>query len=102
MKAPPCPRDLGQAGRKLWKAVTGRYQIEAHHEGLLLQAARAADTAESARVQIEAEGLTVKNNRGELRAHPLLAVQRDAQRVLGYLLKTLGIRDDSGPHRPGR
>jgi phage terminase small subunit len=98
-KPPAAPRDLGPAGKRLWKVIAGRYIIEPHHEPLLLQACRAADTAEDCGARIKAEGLTVANARGEVRAHPLLSVQRDAQRVMGYTLRVLGVRDEE-PRRP--
>jgi hypothetical protein len=40
---PRAPAGAGEAGRRLWRAVLGEFEVAEHEQGLLRQAVRAAD-----------------------------------------------------------
>lgn len=76
MPAPPPPRGTHAAGRRLWKAVTGDYELAAHELTLLGEAARVADVCHDLQRLVDADGPMVDG-----RAHPGL-VELRAQRIL--------------------
>lgn len=74
-RAPP---HLGPDGKQLWARLIRDFEINDGAGLQLLQvAAEAADRAATCRKAID--GLTVKDARGSLKPHPLLAVERDAR-----------------------
>ena len=93
------PRHLSPAARRLYAEITAGYALEAHHLALLTKALEALDRADAARVEIGAGPLTVMSRLGELKVHPLLAVERDNRAQFGSLMKLLGL-DIEGPPPP--
>ena len=72
------PPHLGPDGKQLWTRVLRDFEIDDGAGLQLLQcAAEAADRAASCRKGIKQ--LTVKDARGSLKPHPLLAIERDAR-----------------------
>ena len=69
--------------------VEREYVLERHHKLLLLQAARAWDRCEQARLRIAKDGCYVANRFGELRAHPGVAVERDSRLAFARLVREL-------------
>jgi P27 family predicted phage terminase small subunit len=70
---------------------------------LVILAAEALDRAATARRQIGREGITYTDRFGAPRAHPAVAVERDARAAFSRLVAQLGLDDaddgDSGPYR---
>ena len=93
------PRHLSPAARRLYAAILETYTLEAHHLALLTKALEALDRADAARVEIGAGPLTVLSRLGELKVHPLLAVERDNRAQFGTLMGLLGL-DLEGPPPP--
>jgi hypothetical protein len=75
------------------------YELEPHHLALLVKALEASDRADEARDEIGAGSLAVQSRLGELKPHPLLAVERDSRAAFGTLMKQLGL-DIEGPPPP--
>lgn len=103
----PPPKDLSRATREWWKQITDGWEVdEPHHLRLLEAAARAWDRAEEARAQLKADGLTTTDRYGGVRAHPLLAVERDARTQFIRAVRELRLDDapapDARPPRNGR
>ncbi len=88
------PGDLGPVGARLWRRVVEVFELEGWQLELLESAARSTDRAETARRRIEADGLTVTDRSGAVRAHPLAAVERDARAAAVRALTALGLSDD--------
>jgi P27 family predicted phage terminase small subunit len=102
MKKPiDIPAGLSERARRLWDAVTAQYELDDHHLVLLESACRALDRAGAAAAVLERSGLTVTNKRGELRAHPLVGVERDARQLMARLLRELQL-DIEAPQPIGR
>jgi phage terminase small subunit len=97
---PTPPEHLSPAAQTLWDALQRGYDLADDYGCLLLRTAlEAFDRAQGAREAIERDGATVPDARGATRAHPLIAVERDARAAMLTALKALHI--DVIPTRPG-
>lgn len=95
-KAPP---HLSAASRRLYLDVLESYVLEQHHVEILTKALESKDRADQARSEIGDSPLTVITRLGEVKVHPLLAVERDSRAQFGTLMKSLGL-DVEGPPPP--
>jgi P27 family predicted phage terminase small subunit len=88
--------------RRFFRAVEQDYQLEGHHQRLLLAACEAHDRMTQARARLATEGLTWQTRFGELRAHPCVAVERDSALRFARLVRELGLSDgqDEGRRPP--
>jgi len=76
------PAHLSDAGRSLWRSIVADYKInDAGGLALLGQACEAADRVAECRALIAEQGAVVRSN-GAVRAHPLLAAERDARAAM--------------------
>ena len=91
MSNPRPPQSLDQAGRALWRAVTGAYELAPHEAELLRQACRVADNlAKIDAVLMDSEPV-VEGYSGQPRAHPLLQASADQRRVLDALFRSMAL-----------
>ena len=89
--APTVPAHLGDAGLQLWTAIMKDYQIgDAGGLALLGQACEAADRVEECRRTIAEQGAVIRSQ-GAIRAHPLLAAERDARAAMLRALRYLNL-----------
>jgi len=94
------PPRLRAGGRRLWDAVTTRWELDQHEAELLEQAARTLDLVDRLTRETEQQPLLVDG-----KPNPLLAEVRHQRIVLGRLLAQLRIPDDRGQrpqHRSAR
>ncbi len=97
---PNSPPHLSTEAQALWSTLQGAYDLGDDYGQLLLRTAlEAFDRSQGAREAIARDGATVPDARGALRAHPLIAVERDARAAMLTALKLLRI--DVIPTRPG-
>lgn len=108
-RAPRVPKSLGPEGRRLWRQVTGEYDLDEHELALLRAACRTVDRLEDVAAllaQSENASLTTRNARGDLVAHPLLVEQRQQSISLARLVASLrlpsGETEDGDLIRPQR
>ena len=81
-----------QPPTRVWvKAVLAEFVLEEHHRRLLLMAAEAWDRVQEARGYIKAEGPYLEDRFGQLKAHPAIAVERDARIAFARLLRELAL-----------
>ncbi len=83
---PAAPDGAGEAGRRLWAAVTGEYDLAEHELALLRQAVSTADLCETLQ--------TVVGEQGPLRdgkAHPALVELRQQRILLARLVVALRV-----------
>jgi hypothetical protein len=74
------PSHLAKEEVRLWDELVKTYRFDdAASLELLAVALEARARARTCREQVRAEGQTVRDDRGVLRAHPLLSVERSAQ-----------------------
>jgi P27 family predicted phage terminase small subunit len=91
----PPPAHLAPETALWWGAVLGEYQLEAHHLRLLRLACEAWDRCQQAREILGRDGLTTGTEAGGLKAHPCIAIERDARLAFARLLRELDL--DAGP-----
>jgi hypothetical protein len=89
---PAPPKDLGRAGKELWRRLMAEYRLDdAGGQELLRIAAQAADRAESCRQAIAREGAVIVDRLGTRRPHPLLPAERQARHQVLQALRTLNL-----------
>jgi P27 family predicted phage terminase small subunit len=93
------PKHLRPETRKWWEQVAEDYACESHHLRLLTLAAEAWDRATEAREAIAASGAYYTSKAGEPRAHPAIAVERDARIAFARLVRELSLTTDN-PSEP--
>jgi P27 family predicted phage terminase small subunit len=99
---PEPPAHLSKDAKRWWRNVVTEFQLEDHHLRLLESACSCWDRAEAARKEVAAHGkLTVADANGNLRAHPLIAVERDARTLLARVIRELDL-DSEGPTERSR
>lgn len=81
----------GAAGAALEAAILADFALEPHELAILRLAAHAADRAADARACVAAEGLTVAGRFG-VKAHPALAIARDAEAQMLRCLRALNLQ----------
>ena len=87
--SPRVPESLGAAGRRLWRAVVGVYELSPAEVELLRQACRTVDVLDRLDVELLDEPLTVTGSTGQPRANPLLASSAEQRRTLAGLMRDL-------------
>lgn len=79
------------------------YELEQHHERLLTAACGAWDRMTEAREAVAADGLTVEDRYGQLKPHPLLAVEKDSRIAFARLVREIDLDGEPAPDpRPPR
>jgi P27 family predicted phage terminase small subunit len=82
--------------------VLADYDLEGHHLRLLQSAAETWDRLQQAREMIDRDGLTIQTGDGGLKAHPAVAIERDARLAFARLVRELDLDAGapSGSPRP--
>ena len=99
------PTHLSERARTLWRDLRAAYVLDdpAALE-LLRRMLEASDTADTARAQLAIDGLILVDRFGQVRVHPLCAVERDARLSVARLCRELCLtapEDDPRPPRVG-
>lgn len=97
------PAGLGPAGRKLWQAITGEFELAEHELAQLEEAARTRDLLGRLRDELDASPVMLESSQG-MRLHPAVAELRQQRLTLARLLATLGVpglEEDSLPASRG-
>lgn len=104
MTAQRPPAGLKSAGRRLWSATLGDYDLEVHELLLLREACRTADRLDRLEVEAGQGPVTVTNHRGDEVAHPAMVEARQQSIVLARLLAALRMPagDEADLTRPQR
>jgi Phage terminase, small subunit len=90
-KFDPIAKHLRPLTRQWVASVIADYELEPHHERLLIKCAEAWDRSEQAREAIAKHGLTYDGRFGEPRARPEVAIERDSRLAFCRLLRELDI-----------
>ena len=91
------PKHLTPPARRLFDAILELYELAEHDRAVLVKALEAWERAEQARLLIAANGLLVTSRLGELRAHPAVAIERDARHAFLVAMKQLGLDYEPTP-----
>jgi len=98
-RGPNPPDHLSEAGKKWWRSVTADFDLEPHHLHLLRLAAEALDRAEEARALLAVEGIVTRTGDGGVKAHPGVAIERDARLAAARLIRELDLDCDAPAER---
>lgn len=90
------PRGTGAAGRELWRAISGSFELEEHERMILLQATVIADRIRQLDSCVVRDGVLLGDH-----VHPALIESRLQRLALGRLLAVLRLPDKED-HRPQR
>ena len=107
-KGPKAPAGLSDEARRRWTELQCEYAIvDAGGLRVLDMFAQALDRYLAARRQIDTDGATQLDRFGQVRAHPLLTVERDSRAAVLSALRQLGldlepVRDQAGRPAGGR
>lgn len=85
-------KKLSQTARKLRKSIIKEYDISDEAGLAILRTSMEAyDAMHEAQAVVDKQGLTVEGDRGQIKAHPLLAVIRDSRAQFLMALKHLNL-----------
>ncbi|MFO8085475.1 MAG: P27 family phage terminase small subunit, partial [Desulfobacterales bacterium] len=91
------PGHLSDESKKFFTDLCDEYGIDDRAScEILIKACEAKDRAESARSQIEKDGIMVEDRHGQLKNHPLITVERDARSAFVIAMKALRLDVQSG------
>jgi P27 family predicted phage terminase small subunit len=86
------PAHLSTEAATWWAQVLRDYSLEPHHRHLLQAACEAWDRMGQARQALaDHGGLTFTDERGVIRAHPAVAMERDARVAFARLVRELDL-----------
>jgi hypothetical protein len=91
MPRPRAPQSLGEAGRALWRAITGAYELSPAETELLRQACRVTDHLARIDAALMDSDVVVEGYSGQPRSHPLLQASADQRRVLDALFRSMAL-----------
>ena len=81
---------LGPAGRRLYDAILAGYDLDEASRLVALKAAQTADLAEACRLDLVANGPTLKTTRGTIE-NPAAKTYRGALATIASLCRLLGV-----------
>src|SRR5262245_21772092 len=101
--SPPVPAGLSRESGEIWDQLIREYAIsEAAGFHVLRVGLEAHDRMRQAQQAIDKDGPSVKDKFGQLRAHPLLAIERDSRAQFLAAMKQLNFDLEPLRDRPGR
>lgn len=102
-KSPAPPKHLSAEARKQYSKLVEEYSITDDGGLLILQTAfEAFDRMRMAQEQIKADGATTTDRFGQVKAHPLLTVERDSRAQFMAGIKALHLDVEPLQPRAGR
>lgn len=94
MSKATAPKGLDSVGSKLWRDVTGKYDLRVDEWTVLEAACRASDRADLMRDELDIRPLMVEGSTGQLVVNPLVAEIRAHEAQVASLLARLKLPDD--------
>jgi P27 family predicted phage terminase small subunit len=83
---------LGKPEKEIWRGVFDDYNLPTKAAvAVLTTALEAHQRQREAREAIKRDGMTVMGRDGQIKVHPLLAVERDARQAWFAGIKALGL-----------
>src|SRR3954462_14849226 len=89
---PEPPAHLSEATKQWWREIVSTWVLEVHQVRLLQLSAEAWDRSQQAREELARDGLTFTDEKGIVRAHPCVAIERDARTAFARLLRDLALK----------
>jgi len=95
--APP-PAHLSESSKRLWAEVVAEFDVRDAPGLAVLQAGlEARGRAEEARKLLDKEGLTTSGDRGGIKAHPAVTIERDNRAAFVQAMKVLNFSPEPAP-----
>ena len=88
------PTHLDAATRRWVEEIVADFDLESHHFKILVKAAEAHDRGEEARKILKADGIVITDRFGTKKAHPAVAIERDARVAFMRGVRELGLDVD--------
>lgn len=85
------PADLSARSQAIWLDLMSRYQFTVEESELAVEALRALDEADAARVTLAAEGFTAVDRSGGVKVHPLADVVHRRRAFYATAMRQLGL-----------
>ena len=98
-KTTKAPAHLTPETAAWWLHVHADFDLEMHHTRLLTLACEAFDRCGQARAIIDADGPVTRTPDGGMKAHPAVAIERDARLAFARLLRELDLDTESPTER---
>lgn len=89
------PRHLSRTAKAWWATVNAEFELLPHHAHILSLAAQALDRCEQARQILKRDGLIISTADGSMKAHPAVAIERDARTAFVRICRELRLDDDA-------
>jgi hypothetical protein len=93
-RSKPAPRDLGAAGKALWRNATREFQFNSAELALLAELCATTDEIAALKAALAVTKPVVKGSKGQPRANPLLAELRNHRKLADQLVIALGLPID--------
>lgn len=97
MSKPKVPKHLSKEAAAWFRQAASTFVLEDHHLRLLRLAAEAWDRGQEARQTLAAEGSYYRDRFGTPKAHPAVAVERDARLAFARMLRELDLDGEPAP-----
>ena len=88
------PTHLDAATRKWVGEILTDFDLESQHFKILVKAAEAHDRGEEARKILKTDGIVIADRFGTKKAHPAVAIERDARVAFMRAIRELGLDVD--------
>jgi P27 family predicted phage terminase small subunit len=98
-KTHKAPGHLAHDTAAWWIHVHADFDLEPHHTRLLTLACEAYDRCAQARCLIDQDGPVTRTTDGGIKAHPAVAIERDARLAFARLLRELDLDTESPTER---
>ena len=97
------PSTLGDAGAKLWRAVTSEFSFpDSAGRALLLQACEMEDRAQQLKAEIDADGPVIRTRSGTVKVHPAILAEANCRSFITKIFTKLGLLYEPVRSTPGR
>ena len=96
------PAHLGAKARRMWRAITGTYELRADELRVLEDACREVDLIERLEEAMRGADLIVHGSQGQPVANPLVQELRQHRATLKALLGSLKLPDEDGRQAESR
>jgi hypothetical protein len=90
-KIPAAPAGTGPAGRRLWRSVVARFELDEHEMVLLRQAVQVVDSCARLQAIVEEQGEIVQDRFGQPKTNPALVELRSERALLARLIVALRV-----------
>ncbi len=94
------PAHLRSETKRWVRQILADFDLESHHYRVLIRTAEAWDRGEQAREAIGKDGITIPDRYGVAKAHPAVAIERDARMHFFRGVRELALDGVDAPETP--